>query len=555
MPVKPYKNNTHISTVNTPENNIVTGKEATQYLLQGIKTATGAIRLSYGAKGVNAIIEDEFYPYHMIANDCETILQSIQVTGKFEKIGLDILKELSTKAHKDSGDGRKTTCIIGEEIIERGFKSDVLGVELKRELDSLIPIIESKIDEQKKTITEEEVHKVATIAGESEELGNTLGEIYKKIGKDGIIIPEGSGTYTTYYEYIEGVRFMDTGYLSPYMVHDDDARKEGRKETRCVYENPTILVTKRKITHIDDINPLLAMLVKEKKKDLIIFTDDMDSGVASLLVKAHRDNILNILVIKAPVLWKNYVFEDFAKVTGATIVEDASGVNYKNLELGHLGTCGKITVDKEETTIVGGADISDHISDLKSRRDDNDSLLRLSWLTTKTCILRLGANNESELSYKRLKCYDAINASKLALRDGIVPGGGVALLNASRGLPDTEAGQIVREALKEPVKQILKNSGYTAIDINEWAKSGIGKYIFIEGDDFRSGRGMDVIKGGIVDMFEAGIVDAAAVVKNAVRNAISLASTILTGKILVRTPDKTSEQIAAEVLQQKGIRF
>jgi len=529
--------------MNTPKENVIIGPKTTKALLAGIKTATSAIRLSYGAKGVNAIIEQEFYPYHVVANDCETILQSIHVKDKYEKIGLDLLKELSTKAHKDSGDGRKTTCIIGEEIIRQGFDSTEQGVNLKRELDNLIPVIEKNLDDQKQSITVDEVHKVAAIAGESLELGQILGDIYKKIGKDGIIIPEPSETYSTTYEFIDGIRFTGTGYLSPYMVHDEEAVKEGRKEGVAVYKNPTVLVTKRKIASLDDINPLLETLVKQGKKDLVIFTDDMDSGVASVLVKAHRDKVFNILIVKAPILWRQYVFEDFARVTGSTIVEDASGINFKNLKLEHLGTCRKITVDKDETTIVGGANIDDHISDLKSK-SDTDSKLRLSWLTTKTCILRLGANNESELSYKRLKCYDAINASKLALRDGIVPGGGVALLNAALSLPKTKAGKILMGALIEPYKQIMLNSG------EEYAEhmANVG---------FRGGAkyGYDCTSGKIVDMFEAGIIDASAVVKNAVRNAVSLASTVLTGRIVVSFPDKTPEQLASEALKNKGLRF
>lgn len=531
------------------ENNILIKAPATRKLLNGLKTATSAIRLSYGAKGVNAIIEQEFYPYHMVANDCETILQSIQVKDRYEKIGLDLLKELSSKAHKDSGDGRKTTCIIGEEIIERGFDSNVLGVELKRELDELIPIIEKKIDAQKRKITEKDVEQVATIAGESRELGSILGSIYKKIGKDGIIIPEGSGTYTTAWDFIEGVRFGDTGYLSPYMVFDEEAVKEGRKETCAVYKNPTILVTKSKIEKDDDIASLLDNCIRNNRP-LVIFTDDMDSGVASRIIATHKAKVGKLLIIKAPTLWKNYIFEDFAKVTGSTIVEDASGIDFKSLQVSHLGTCSKITVDQDETTIIGGADISDHIEFLKSS-DEPESARRLAWLTTKTCILRIGANNESELSYRRLKCYDAINASRLALRDGVVCGGGVALLNASRGLPRTTAGRILSVALQEPCKQILRNSGYTISEVPDGKKGSI----HILGKDFQNGWGFDCVSGKFVDMHKEGIIDACAVVKNAVRNAISLASTVLTGRILIKIPDKTAEQIAHEAMQNKGLRF
>lgn len=335
------------------QNNIVIGQQATQGMLDGIKVATKAIRLSYGVAGCNAIVENVLPPYNKIANDADTIIQAIYITDPLQKRGLTLLKELSTKADKDSGDGRKTTCIIAEVILEEGFKSGLSGIALKRELDSFIPLIENKLNENKTVITEKEVEAVSTIAGESKEIGKLLGEIYGHIGKDGIIHLEGSGTYSTSVNYINGIRFDTTGYLSPYMVRDEAAVKEGRTETRAIYENPTILVTKKKINHINDINPLLQTLTKAGKKDLVIFTDDMDSGVASMLVNLHRSKVMNILIIKASILWKNSVFEDFSKCVGATIVEDSTGVNFKNLELKHLGTCGLITTTRDETILMG----------------------------------------------------------------------------------------------------------------------------------------------------------------------------------------------------------
>ncbi len=538
MPAKPFQKSTPSFTENTRQNNVILSTQATKALLDGIKIATDAIRISYGATGVNAIIEQEFEPYHIVANDCETILQSIQAKDRYQKVGLDILKELSSKANRDSGDGRKTTCIMAEEIITLGYKSKALGVKLKRELDSLIPLIEKKIDRQKKDITVDDVKYVATIAGESTEIGNNLQEIFKTIGKDGIINPEPSGTSDTTWEYVRGVRFNDTGYLSRYMCNNT-------KNTFATYKNPVILVTKRKINSIDDINDLLKTLTTNstfKGRALVIFADDMDSGVASLLIKAHREGVIKCLIIKAPVLWKNYIFEDFARVTGSTVVEDSTGVTFKNLSLDHLGTCDTITCDENETTIMGGNDIQDHIDYLKGK-NDNDSKLRLSWLNTNTCILRIGANNESELSYKRLKYYDAINATKMALKDGIVAGGGIALINATTVLPVTLAGRILHKALTEPFRQLLDNSGVKDKETFEKEVRKTPNY------------GYDCQSGYVVDMYEKGIVDAAAVVKNAVRNAISLASTVLTGRIVIGIPEKTAEQVASEALQKKGLRF
>ena len=489
------------------KSNTTIKKEAFERMLNGLKVATQAIRLCYGPKGVNAVVESEFEPFHEIANDAETIIQAIQVEGSVEKQGLSFLKELSRKAHKDSGDGRKTTCIIAEEILNHAGELDV---NIKDELDALIPLIEKNLDEQKKIITENEVEAVATVAGESTALGKLLGEIYRKISKDGIIIPESSGTFTTSYNVVEGVRFVDTGYLSPYMV-------SGEEKQKAIYENPLILVTKKKIEKDTEIEKLIDISIREGKA-LVVFTDDMDSGVASRLVATHKAKVAKILVIKAPILWKNYVFEDFAKVTGATIVEDASGINYKNLQLNHLGTCAKITVDKDETTIISLVDYSDHLAQLKAD-DSNDSKLRLSWLTTKTCILKLGANNESELSHLRLKCYDAINSSKLALKDGIVAGGGISLKIASGCLPDTLVGNILKIALEAPLKQNLANMGL--LEPN-W------------GDE---------------------VVDAKIVISNAVRNAVSLASTLLTTGIVVTLPEKTPEQLSQLAMKNQGLRL
>lgn len=481
--------------------NITIGKPAIRELRNGMKYATDAVRLSYGPKGMNAIIGHEFRPFHIVANDCDSIVQAIQCTDPVEKIGLEMLKELSAKANSDSADGRKTTLIIADTILEEALKANVSGIELKRELDALIPIIENEINKQKKEITENEVEAVATIAGESEIVGRLLASIYKRIGKNGIIIPESSGTFETTTSFIEGVRFIDTGYLSPFM---------STEKGKAVYENPIVLVTKTKIEKDSEIEPLVQTAIN-KSKALIIFCDDMDTGVAQRLIATHRANVAKILIIKAPILWKNYVYEDFAKVTGATIIEPASGLNFKNIELEHLGTCGRIEVGKEETVIMPSVDYSDHLKALQEE-NTNDAKLRLSWLQTKTCILKLGANNESELSYFRLKVADAINSSRLALKDGIVKGGGICLAQVANRLPKTEVGKLLWAALNSPYIQLLKNSDLPLFPVQEDA---IG--------------------------FGDNVVDAALVVKNAVRNAISLASTVLTAGIVIHLPNKPKD--------------
>lgn len=505
------------------KSNVYTGREALRGMLDGMKVASEAIRLTYGPKGCNAVVEQDFYPFNIVANDAQSIIQAMSVEDILGSRGLTFYKELCDKAEKDSGDGRKTTLILAEEIMERGYESGLNGMELKKELDSLIPLIEEKLDNQKRKVSPEQVEGVATIASESLVIGKLIGDIYKKIGKDGVIQPEYVlGQKGHAFSVIEGVRFQNTGYLTDAMVYDEEARNDKRKETRAVYENPSILVTKRKIDSLNDINPLMKALERAERKNLVIFTSDMDSNVAAVMVAAHQSPSAypNITIIKAPVVWRDWAYEDFAKCVGATIVEDATGVTFKTLKLEHLGTCGKIVIDKHETVITGTQDISDHLQSLKLI-GDNDSLLRLSFLTTKTALLKIGADSESELSYLRLKTSDAINSSKLAITDGIVPGGGVALLQASMFMPSTIPGEIMRQVLKAPNLQIVKN-------------------------------GAEIPPGAVI--MDMGIVDATKVQKNAVRNAISLASILLTTAVVVVKPPKTPEQIAQEILAKTGQR-
>ncbi len=470
----------------------------------GVNIATNIVRKTMGPKGLNISMEEDEFPFFSICNDGATIIDKIDLTDPAERIGLNALKEAVSRSNANSGDGSTTTCVLLDALLQEAIKQGVSGIELKNQLDNLLPAIIQKIDDKKREITVEEVEAVATIAGESEELGRLLAEIYRKIGKDGIIHLEGSGNYETLYNFIQGIRFARTGYLSPYFA------SEGEKN-KAVYENPLILVTKRKIEKDSDIESILEYVIANNRP-LVIFTDDMDSAVASRMIATHRAKVAKICVIKASVLWKQSVFEDFAKVTGATIVEDATGVTFKNLGFDHIGTCEKIIVDKDETVILGGSDIDEHINDLRTRGDD-ESKLRLSWLTTKTVLLKLGSLSETDLYYKRLKCEDAIYSSRLALEDGVVDGGGICLWNIAQEIDNP----ILKEALQAPWKQIMA-SGVDSIDT-------------------------------------AKVIDSAGIVKGAVKNALGIASTLLTISSVLTKPEKTVEQLTMEALQNKGMRM
>lgn len=504
-----------------PDNNILDKEKYLEGIMGGIHTISELIKPTYGGKGQNVVLESKLYPYHQVVNDCETIIQAVQLKDKGQKIGADFLKEISSKQDKLLGNGRKTTILMTDKLLQEANKYQTDKNKLKKELDDLIPFIESEIDKQTTQISVDQVESVATTASENPDTGKLLQEIYQKIGKNGIIQPESSNTFQTSYKFIDGVRFERTGMLSAFMVHDEQAKKDKVKETKAIYENPTILVTKKKIVNSDDINPILKSLSTAEKTNLVIFTQDMDSNIASSLINIHTAggyndiyggfHTMNILIIKAPVLWKDYVFEDFAKCTGATIVEDATGVNYKNLALQHLGTCDKIEVDNDETLIWGAKDISEHIASLQEK-GDNDSKLRLSWLVNKSAILKLGANSETELSLKRLKTADGIRSSQLALKSGVVRGGGLCLKEVADLLPDTTAGDIMKEVLKTPY------------NIN--------------------------IENGVVDIPDS-VVDASMVVKASVRHAVGIASTVMTASSLVYIPELTPQEIELQIMLGK----
>lgn len=506
-------------------------------LYEGVRKATSIVSKTMGPKGRNVEIQRNLYPFHEITNDGSTIIKAIELADPIESIGLTHLKEAADRSNNNSGDGSTTTSVLLDAILSEGLKTRNNTLEIKESLDACLPIIEKSIKEQTKEITVTDIPSVAKIAGEDDELAKVLGDIYAVIGKDGIIHLEGSGTYDTSYTLIEGVRFFDTGYLSEYMVYDEDAEKEGRRAKKSVHKNPKVLITKNKISSIKDIDPILQTLIASNVKSLVIFTHDMDSNVARALIELQKNpaRSINVLIVKAPTLWKNYVYEDFAKITGATIIEDSSGTALGNkFRLDWLGTCETLVCDKEEMTVIGIKDISDHIADLKAE-DTNDAKLRLSWLTTKTAILRLGAKSETELSWRRLKAEDAIFSSRLALKNGVVAGGGLALYNASELMPDTIGGNILRKALKAPLYQVTKNANIESSTF----EGKIGGVI-----------GVDASSGEVKDMLESGIIDAASIVVGAAKNSLGIASTLLTTSSVVTIPPPTTE----ELIRASGMR-
>lgn len=478
-----------------PKDNIYSEKEAREKLSAGIQKGVDSIKGSFGPSGSNVILEEDIYPMHRVTNDGKTILHGIKLSDPVENIGLNMLKEVADKSDKESGDGRKTSVILTGAILAEGLKSTGTPMEIKKSLDECLPLILQGIDSQTTPITTTDVGIIAEVASESKYLGQLYQEIYGQIGSDGIVELDNSNLPETFYDITEGVRLLNCAFSYPYMANEDKGRK-------AVFKFPKILITKEKIANIKQIDEVLKKVAQLGRDELVIFCDEIDLSVSQALAYiqlqgVEKDGVLNkfkTLVIKAPTLWKDWIYEDFAKITGATIVNPAEGHSLKNFNTSWLGNCDKIITSKDETIVLGTKDILDHIAVLTELGTD-DAKIRIARLKTKTAILKLGANSETELSYLKGKALDGRNASFLALQGGVVHGGGVALHITSDTLPDTIGGKILKAALKYPANQIVSNSGNGEISPK--------------------------------------IKDPAIVVKNSITNALSVASTILTTKHVI----------------------
>lgn len=500
----------------------------TEKIVNGVIKSADAMALTLGSSGANAILDEDFLPGFIITNDGYSILNKIEFKDPLEEIGKRILFDSVGRANTQSGDGSTTTAVLTRAILENGIASKENVTTIKNSLDECIPLIEKIIDEKKRQISVDEVADVARISSESKELGQMVQKIYQEIGKEGIISLDNSNTFDTYFEIKNGISF-NCGSISPILFNSENS---------CVYKKPLILVTKQKIATVQDVMPLFDILSKNEKKEIVIFCDDISDPVSSTLVMNHVKGMFQIAIVKAPIVWKQFIIEDFAIATGATVVSTETGVSLKDVQLEHLGTCGKIIITKNETTLLEIADVSRHIETLKEKGDE-DSLRRVAWLSKDAAVVKLGANSSGELKYKHDKVEDAIHAAKLALEDGVVIGGGVTYLDISKQLPDTVGGNILKNALTEPIKQIARN---TNVDIQTVIEKCGGEY------------GLDAVTGTIVNMNEYGIIDPAKILKNSIRNAISVASTALTIKVAVKK-NRTEEDIAKNFISKQQRNF
>lgn len=512
--------------------------DSQEKLYAGIKKVARAVGGTMGTAGSNAIIEAIESPGHLMTNDGYSIANSIMLADPIEDMGRKILLESINRANKQSGDGSSTTCVLTASIIEEGkkYKDAAHPMDIKRSIEECLPAIEEAIKAQTREITPESVHQVATISAEDESIGKTIGEIYQQIGKSGIIYWDISKTTDDSYTIGQGITVDGAGFLSPYMC---DATEAGQNTNQIRIKDPFILITKQKIASAADFNTIASALHGHEVRDLVVFADEVEPLVVPDLIKTRMIRGFRIAIVKMPVLWKDWWFEDLAKATGAKVIDPAAGLPMKEAQIEHLGRVGNIVITKEDTFLDGIKDVSEHIAGLELE-DTDDSKLRASRLNTKTARYFVGAHSDSALSYRRLKVEDAISASWQALNGGIVAGGGSALLNVSAVLKKrgSVGATILAAALEAPARQIYANAGARVPDMFLYSGTDKG------GFDSR-------IKQEVGDMFEAGIVDPANVVLNATKNAISVAAAILTAPTIVTLP---REEADPDPLQKPVIR-
>lgn len=441
------------------KDNLHTGEEAQQKLFAGFFKVSDAVAGTLGSAGYNGTIEHEHYPFSYTTNDGVSIARAIELSDTVENMGANLAKEISTKSDKEGGDGTTTSLVLSAAILREAAPhlSEVSPMELKRQLDECLPIIEKSIDDQKKLITPNEVKAVATISAESEEIGSLMQEIYEKIGKDGILYPDISNTYETFYTLGKGIQIKDAGLVSPYLA---DFNAQGQLLNAATVKNAHVLITKQKITSGSDLSKFLEGLYNrhDSIKELVIFCDEIEALAIGhfISLKVRDQRPFKTVIVKMPVLWKDWWYEDLAKMTGATIIDPVAGLTYKTATYEHLGQVESIVVDKTSTYLDGTKDVSEYVKELEA--GDDEAKIRAARLNTKTARLFVGAKSDTELTYKRLKVEDSRSAAFLAMRDGIVSGGGLALWNAAALMPDTIGGRIMKEALKAPLRQIVKNA-------------------------------------------------------------------------------------------------
>lgn len=507
-------------------------KDARASLEAGVNKLADTVKVTLGPKGRNVILDKKFGA-PLITNDGVTIAKEIELEDKFENMGAQLVKEVATKTNDVAGDGTTTATVLAQAIIREGLKNVTAGsnpILLRKGIKKAVDVAVEELKHNSKEInTEEEIAQVGAISAGDEEVGKLIAEAMKTVGKDGVITIEESKSMVTELESVEGMQF-DRGFVSAYMVNDVE-------KMEAVLENPYILITDKKISNIQEILPLLEELVQHGGK-LLIIAEDLEGEALSTLVVNKLRGTFDVVAVKAPAFGdrRKAMLEDLAILTGGRFVSTELGFDLKDVQLEMLGRAQTVKVNKETTTIVGGVgskeDISHRINQIKMQMADSTSDFdreklaeRLAKLSGGVAVVKVGAATEVEMKERKLRIEDALNATKAAVQEGIVAGGGTAFVSvipavdklvASLDGEEKLGAQIIRRALEEPLRQIAINAGLE------------GSVIIQNVINSDSQIGFDALNEDYVNMIEAGIVDPTKVSRSALQNASSIASVFLT---------------------------
>ncbi len=510
-------------------------EDARRALMKGVDALANAVKVTLGPKGRNVVLDKKFGA-PTITNDGVTIAKEIELPDPFENMGAQLVKEVATKTNDIAGDGTTTATLLAQAIVREGMRNVVAGANpmiVKKGIELAVKKLVEEIQKKSKKVEgKEAIAQVAAISSSDEEIGKLIADAMEKVGNDGVITVEESKTMNTNLSVVEGMQF-DRGYISPYMVTDTD-------KMEAVMDKPYILITDKKISSIQDILPILEQVMKVGRP-LVIIAEDLDGEALATLVVNKLRGTLKVLAVKAPGFGdrRKAMLEDIAILTGGTVISEEVGRKLDSVEISDLGTAGQVNSNKEETTIVEGngdkdqikarvAQIRKLIDESTSEFDKEKLQERLAKLAGGVAVIEIGAATEVEMKEKKLRIEDALNATRAAVEEGIVAGGGTTFIDILPALDsiaaegDVKVGvEIVKRAIEEPVRQIANNAGQEGSVIVEAVKKA------------GEGIGFNALTNDLVDMIKAGIVDPAKVTRSALQNAASIAAMVLTTETLV----------------------
>lgn len=523
---------------------IIYSENARQALLRGVNILADAVKVTLGPKGRNVVL-DKGYGAPTITKDGVTVAKEIEVEDKFENAGVELVKEVASKTNDDVGDGTTTATVLAQAIVREGIKNVTAGtnpIALKRGIDKCVEAIVKEIKENiSKPVTDNEIADVAAISANDKDIGQKIAAAMKAVGKDGVITVEESQSFGMEIETVQGMRF-DKGYVSPYMVTNAE-----RMEAE--YSEPFILITDKKVSSIHDVLPLLEKVAQSGKKELVLIAEEVDGEALATFVVNKLRGTFNVLAVKAPGFGdrRKEMLQDIAVLTGGKVITEDIGLKLENAGLEDLGRAHKVIATKDYTTIVRGQGdetaIKDRVAQIKKSIELTDSDFdkeklqeRLAKLAGGVAIIKVGAATETEMKEVKHRIEDAVGATKAAVEEGVVPGGGVALIRAIKVLENLKLDNeeavaigILRRALEEPLRMIAQNAGVDGAVVVEEVKKQSGAV------------GYNAVSGKYEDMTAAGVIDPAKVTRSALQNAASIAGMFLTTEAVVTDIPKKEE--------------